>query len=55
LGEKYVRVTIYLATVLLLTAISQRFRIKGVRTAMLFVALALLGIGLYSLLTLPHL
>ena len=54
-AEKYVRVTLYLATVLLLTAISQRFRFRGVRIGILGVASALLGIGLYSLIMLPRL
>jgi hypothetical protein len=54
-AERYVRVTLYLATVLLLTAISQRFRFRGVRIGMLGVSGALLGIALYSLLALPRL
>jgi hypothetical protein len=54
-GHRYVRVTVLLATVLLVTAISQRFRITGVRTGLLCTAFALLAIPLWNLLTLPRL
>jgi len=46
-GDKYVRVTVLLATVLFLIALSQRFRLLGVRLGLFGVALVLLGIGLY--------
>jgi hypothetical protein len=54
-GDRYVRVTVLLATVLLLTAISQRFRITAVRTALLCTAFAVLAIPLWNLFTLPRL
>jgi hypothetical protein len=38
-GDKYVKVTVLLATVLLLTALSQRFEIFGPRVAVMAVAL----------------
>jgi hypothetical protein len=54
-GDRYVRVTVLLATVLLLTAISQRFRITVVRTGLLCMAFVVLAIPLWNLLTLPRL
>ena len=54
-GERYVRVTVLLATALLLAAISQRFRITAVRTAILCTAFAGLVIPLWNLFTLPRL
>jgi hypothetical protein len=54
-GDRYVRVTVLLATVLLLTAISQRFRITAVRTALLCTAFVVLAIPLWNLFTLPRL
>ena len=54
-GDRYVRVTVLLATVLLLTAISQRFRITVVRTGLLCIAFVVLAIPLWSLFTLPRL
>jgi hypothetical protein len=53
-GDAYVRVTVFLAAVLFLIAVSQRFRIVGVRIGVLGVALVLLGYSLYVLATLPH-
>jgi hypothetical protein len=53
-GDHYVRVTVFLATVLLLTAISQRFRIKAIRTGLVFFSLVLLIVGLWSLFQLPR-
>ena len=41
-GDKYVRLTIILAAVLFLVAVGQRFRIKGVRVAVISVAGVLL-------------
>jgi hypothetical protein len=52
-GDAYVRITVYLATVLLLTAIGQRFRFRVVRVGTLAAAAALLAIALYLVLTLP--
>jgi hypothetical protein len=54
-GDRYVRVTVLLATVLLLTAISQRFRITVVRTGLLCIAFVVLAIPLWNLFTLPRL
>jgi hypothetical protein len=53
-GDKYVKVTVLLATVLLLTALSQRFEILGPRVAVISVASALLVISSYWILTLPR-
>jgi hypothetical protein len=50
-GDDYVKVTVLLATVLLLTALSQRFRVQRPRLAV--AAVVLLGISAYWLLTLP--
>ena len=54
-SDTYVRATVLLATVLLLTAISQRFKTEGVRMGLAILALLLLCLPLYRLLTLPHL
>lgn len=53
-GDKYVKVTVFLATVLLLTALSQRFEILGPRVAVVAVAFVLLVISAYWILTLPR-
>ena len=53
-GDKYVKVTVLLATVLLLTALSQRFAIFGARVALAVIAFVLLIISAYSILTLPR-
>jgi hypothetical protein len=53
-SDDYVRVTVMLATVLLLTAISQRFKTHAVRVGMAGVAALLLCIALYRILTLPR-
>jgi len=53
-GDNYVRVTVFLATVLLLTALSQRFEILGPRVAVIAVACALLTISIYWVLTYPR-
>jgi hypothetical protein len=52
-ADAYVRITVYLATVLLITAIGQRFHFRGVRVGTLAVATVLLAIGLYFMFTLP--
>jgi hypothetical protein len=49
-----VRVTVTLATVLLLMAISQRFKIHGVRVALAVVAILLLCSPIYRILMLPR-
>lgn len=53
-ADDYVRVTVLLATVLLLTAISQRFRVHGVRVTLAVIAALLLLIPIYRILTLPR-
>jgi hypothetical protein len=54
LSDEYVRVTVTLATVLLLMAISQRFKTRGVRLGLLVVATLLLCIPVVHILTLPR-
>jgi hypothetical protein len=54
-ADDYVRVTVSLATVLLLIAISQRFRSHRIRAALAVVALVVLSIPLWRLLSLPRL
>jgi hypothetical protein len=53
-GDEYVKVTVFLATVLLLTAISQRFTRLGPRTAVLVVAFILLSVSAFWIFTLPR-
>jgi hypothetical protein len=53
-GDDYVKVTVLLATVLLLTALSQRFEIFGPRVAVVSVASALLVVSLYWIATFPR-
>jgi hypothetical protein len=54
IGDRYVKVTVFLATVLLLTALGQRFEILGPRIAVVMVAFILLVMSTYSLLSLPR-
>jgi len=53
-GDAYVRITVFFATVLLLTALSQRFEIFGPRLAVLAFALALLVMSTFWILTFPR-
>jgi hypothetical protein len=53
-GDDYVRVTVLLATVLLLTALSQRFELFAPRVAVVALAVVLLVVSTYSLLTHPR-
>lgn len=53
-GDQYVRITVLLATVLLITAIGQRFRFKAVRIVFMILAALLLCLPLWQLLTLPR-
>src|SRR5882672_8981077 len=46
-GDQYVKVTVFLATVLLLTALGQRFEILGPRVAVVAVAFGLLVMSTY--------
>jgi hypothetical protein len=54
IGDSYVKVTVFLATVLLLTALGQRFEILGPRVAVVVVAFILLALSTYSILSLPR-
>jgi hypothetical protein len=53
-GDEYVRITVLLATVLLITAIGQRFRFKAVRVLFMILACLLLCLPLWQLLILPR-
>jgi len=53
-GDNYVRITVLLATVLLITAIGQRFHFKAVRVVFMFLAFFLLCLPLVRLLMLPR-
>jgi hypothetical protein len=53
-ADQYVRITVMLATVLLLMAISQRFKIRNVRLGLLVIAVILLCFPIYHILTLPR-
>src|SRR4029453_11582955 len=53
-GDGYVRITVLLATVLLITAIGQRFRFKAVRIVFMILACLLLCLPLLRLLMLPR-
>jgi len=53
-GDQYVRITVLLATVLLITAIGQRFRFRIVRIAFMILAWLLLSLPLWQLLMLPR-
>ncbi len=54
-GDRYVKVTVFLATVLLLTALSQRFEVFGPRVAVITIALGLLVMSTYWIVILPRL
>jgi hypothetical protein len=53
-SDEYVRATVTLATVLLLLALSQRFKTRGVRSGLLVFAGLLLSFPVYRILTLPR-
>jgi hypothetical protein len=53
-GDQYVRITVLLATVLLITAIGQRFRFKFVRVVFMILASLLLSLPLLQLIMLPR-
>jgi len=53
-GDDYVRITVVLATVLLLTALSQRFKIRAPRVGLLAVAFVMLAIAIYLITTFPR-
>ncbi len=52
--DSYVRTTVFLATVLVLIAISQRFEIRSIRTGLIVLSFVLLLFGIASLFTLPR-
>jgi len=53
-GDQYVRITVFLAAVLLITAIGQRFRFKSVRVVFMILAALLLCLPLWQLVVLPR-
>ena len=53
-ADQYVRATVTLATVLLLIAISQRFKTRRVRVGLLVIAMFLLFFPVYHIATLPR-
>jgi len=53
-GDQYVRITVLVATVLLITAIGQRFRFKSVRVVFMILAFLLLCLPFWQLLLLPR-
>jgi hypothetical protein len=53
-AEKYIGATVLFALVLFLVALSQRFRILGVRIGAIAIALVLLGYALFEVATLPR-
>jgi hypothetical protein len=53
-SDEYVRTTVTLATILLLVAISQRFKVHRIRMAVLAFAALLLCLPLYQILRLPR-
>ncbi len=53
-GDKYIRITVVLATVLLLTALSQRFKVRGPRVGILCVACVMLAFALYWIAIFPR-
>lgn len=53
-GDEYVRITVVLATVLLLTALAQRFKIHGARVGLLVVAFVMLVLAMYLIAAFPR-
>jgi hypothetical protein len=53
-ADDYVRNTVFLATVLVLMAISQRFEIKSVRTGLVILSFGLLAFGIVRMIMLPQ-
>ena len=53
-ADQFVRATVTLATVLLLIAISQRFKTRRVRVGLLLIAAVLLCFPVYNILILPR-
>jgi hypothetical protein len=53
-GDAYVKIGVFLATVLLLTALSQRFELLGPRIVVLAISLVLLIISGFWIFTFPR-
>jgi hypothetical protein len=53
-ADDYVRNTVFLATVLVLMAISQRFEIKSIRSGLIILSFGLLSFGILTLFMLPR-
>jgi hypothetical protein len=53
-GDDYVRTTVFLATVLFIIALGQRFKVRAVRLTLLATAGVFLAVALFSLSTYPH-
>jgi hypothetical protein len=53
-GEKYLRNTVLLATVLFLTALAQKFKVRKVRVGLLAVCAVLLVIAVFYIGTYPR-
>lgn len=53
-ADDYVRVTVFLATVLFLTALSQRFDSPGARTIIVLISAVILAISMSWLVELPR-
>jgi hypothetical protein len=53
-ADDYILITVFLATVLVLTAISQRFEIKSIRTGLIILSFGLLSLGILTLIMLPR-
>jgi len=52
-GDKYIRATVILASVLFLVGISTHFPLRGIRIGLIVVAAALLAVGVVEILQLP--
>jgi hypothetical protein len=53
-GDEYVRITVFLATVLLLTALAQRFKIHRVRVGLMAVAFVMLVFAMWWISKFPR-
>jgi hypothetical protein len=53
-GDHYVKVSVLLATVLLMTALGQRFKVRAPRIVMLSIAFVLLVVGTFWIITFPR-
>jgi hypothetical protein len=53
-ADDYIRNTVFLATVLVLMAISQRFEIRSIRTGLIILSFVLLSFGILTLFILPR-